>query len=155
EGALWLLGQWDAVLACSHPYVLVNVRGGDGGRLELLRRLGVFGFLWGSVAVCFVALAAWRLRAVYLRQMEQAGMGLVESATDLSVRPPVGDNPFYWREVFVEGAARPGVFRAIPRWLIQATIALLTAAGAVAGLTAPRIGPPYGSILHVPIAAAA
>jgi ABC-type transport system involved in multi-copper enzyme maturation permease subunit len=104
-------------------------RGGAGLR-EGLGRLLVLLACWGAVGVAAFGLAAARLRAAFLRQLEGAGP---PAARWYSVeRAPVGDDPVRWRERHVEGLAPVPALRRVPLWLGVTLVAALTAASSLA-----------------------
>ncbi len=97
------------------PYLLMtsaasrrSVSFGPDEVVEILTRLGAF---WGVVGTGLVLLAVARLRAVALGQ--SGGLGGVPlfrrtARTTATARPAVGDDPMFWKEVFVEGGFRAG-----------------------------------------------
>ena len=72
-----------------------------------LFRYAVF---WGLATALFLGYAVWRLRAVALYQSygapKQATRG--RAARAAKARPAVGDDPMFWKEVFVEGGVKGG-----------------------------------------------
>src|SRR5207253_2115634 len=91
-----------------------------GNVTDLFRDFATF---WSIVTAIAIGLAVFRLRAVALHQ----SYGPVKSprkrliGTRVAKRyPEVGENPVFWREVFVEGGVRGGWI-----WRILATIITL------------------------------
>lgn len=98
------------------PYLLLTsaasrrtVSFGPDEVAEILTRLGAF---WGIVSTLLILLAIARLRVVALGQ--STGIGGIaifkrkKSQTFTRVRPEIGDDPMFWKEVFVEGGFRAG-----------------------------------------------
>jgi hypothetical protein len=84
------------------------------GVRELGRRL--FGALlcWGGVGTVCLALAVWRLRPAYIRQLQ--GEGRKRKHFWNADRRQVSDAPIRWKEYHVEGLAPLPVLRTFPRW---------------------------------------
>jgi hypothetical protein len=122
QGCLDLL---DAGLELAHPLYLVDVKEGPGQLAELMRRMAIFTLFWGFAAVVLTGLAGRFLRRVYLRQLENAGAEATKESRRGSRRPAIGDDPVYWKERWVEGAAPAGFLRSFPRFL---TLILIAAA---------------------------
>jgi ABC-type transport system involved in multi-copper enzyme maturation permease subunit len=102
----------------------------DGGGLAAVgARLALHVALWTGVAAVCLALAIWRLRPAYLRQLEGAGKAKPGAAGRFSSRwrPEVGDAPIRWKERHVVGLAPLPALRVVPGWLA----CLLIAAAAV------------------------
>jgi hypothetical protein len=70
---------------------------------------------WGVVAAACLGLAVWRLRPVYLAQLEARGKRRDGRVAD--ARPPVTDNPLCWKERYLDGIAPVAALRWFPRWL--------------------------------------
>jgi ABC-type transport system involved in multi-copper enzyme maturation permease subunit len=85
------------------------------------RRLGGSLLAWGVVGALCLGVAAWWLRPACRRQF--AGPGMPKT---LPWRPPVGDDPIFWKECYVEGAAPAAGPRRLPRGLAAAGIVLLS-----------------------------
>lgn len=88
------------------------------GVTDLFREFALF---WGFVTVVCLGLAVLRLRVVALRQ----SYGPVaqpkprrDGTPAPSKHPPIGDNPIFWREVFVEGGVRGGCLGKIISFII-------------------------------------
>jgi hypothetical protein len=84
---------------------------------------------WGSVGLVCVLLAGWRLRPVYVRQME-AGGRRSRAARWLgwwaARRRPVALEPLRWKERQVEGIAPLAFLRSIPGWAGITAVFVLT-----------------------------
>jgi ABC-type transport system involved in multi-copper enzyme maturation permease subunit len=101
------------------------------GRLELLERTGVCLAVWFTFGLCCAALAGWRLRASYLRQLEREGIVKVKRWWSAR-RKPVSDDPLRWKESQVEGVAPLIFLRRVPRWLGVVLVAFVTSFAALA-----------------------
>ncbi len=119
EGTDWLA-------AGNAPYVIISssVPSRSGGVLTaaaLGTALFRYAMFWGAVTALFLGYSVWRLRAVALNQAygapKQARGGRMGRAA--KVRPGVGDDPMFWKEVFVEGGVRGGC----AGWLLSLAIA--------------------------------
>ncbi|HXG08237.1 MAG TPA: ABC transporter permease subunit [Gemmataceae bacterium] len=122
-GLLFVWGQ-EGVLRYLDPlYVLEPAWGARDladARALVGRLLG--GLLaWGAVAAICLALATWRLRPAYRRQLENAGKRRRAHWWSAG-RPPVGDEPISWKEQHVEGLAPAAFLRRLPRWLGVLTV---------------------------------
>ncbi len=111
-----------------NPLYVIEPAWGVADSLEL-RELGVrlFGatVAWGSVAVVSLALAVWRLRPAYIKQLEGEGKKKRERWWRVA-RPPVSDQPITWKERQVEGLAPIDSLRRVPRWLVLVSVFGLT-----------------------------
>ncbi|HEV3117151.1 MAG TPA: ABC transporter permease subunit [Gemmataceae bacterium] len=83
---------------------------------ELARRLLISALAWGSIGALCLALATWRLRAAYLKQLEGEGRPR-KLRWWRARRAPISDEPIRWKERHVEGLAPLAVLRRIPRWI--------------------------------------
>jgi ABC-type transport system involved in multi-copper enzyme maturation permease subunit len=72
---------------------------------------------WAGLGLVFLAVAVWRLRPAYQRQMV-AGTGRSRPGRRWSARPAVSDQPLRWKEENIEGLGRLPVVRCLPRGLI-------------------------------------
>jgi hypothetical protein len=70
---------------------------------------------WGLFGTACLALAVWRLRPAYQRQLESSG-GLRQPG-GRNRRPPVSENVIRWREAHVVGLTSLRALRLLPRWL--------------------------------------
>jgi ABC-type transport system involved in multi-copper enzyme maturation permease subunit len=144
---LGFLGVWQlgGVLDFLNPlYVLEPAWGAhdlEGARAMTGRLLGSL-LAWGGVAAVCLALATWRLRPSYRRQIE--GEGKKKRLRWWRARQvPVGPEPVSWKERHVEGLAPAASLRRLPRWLgvlavfaaAVASSALILWANAVPGTT--------------------
>jgi ABC-type transport system involved in multi-copper enzyme maturation permease subunit len=91
---------------------------------ELSRRLLVSSACWGLMGGVCLALAAWRLRPAYVRELENVQPARRRWYSNL--RAPVRDEPVRWRERHVEGLAPTLSLRRIPQWLAVSTVVVLT-----------------------------
>jgi ABC-type transport system involved in multi-copper enzyme maturation permease subunit len=98
---------------------------GAGDLDEVRRRLLGASLAWGGFGSVCLALAVWRLRAAYIRQLEGAGKKRKERWWRAR-RAVVGVEPIRWKERHVEGLAPLEMLRRIPRWIGVVTIAGLT-----------------------------
>jgi ABC-type transport system involved in multi-copper enzyme maturation permease subunit len=100
-------------------FVLAPLSGSDeySDSLGIGQRLVGSIVAWGSIGGASLAAAIWRLRPAYHRQLEGTrflGKRLRRAAN----HPPVGNNPVYWREQYVEGLSPTRALRFIPRWVV-------------------------------------
>jgi ABC-type transport system involved in multi-copper enzyme maturation permease subunit len=126
--ALWGLGG----LALFDPlYTLAPVWGppGDQDPAEAGRRLLVAALGWGGAGGVCLALAVWRLRPAYARELESARPARVRWYR--GARPPVPDEPVHWRERHVEGLAPTPGLRRVPQWLGITAVATATTASSL------------------------
>lgn len=101
---------------------------------------------WGLIGLPCFAVAVWRLRTAFSKQLEhrpRAGW----FARLLPRRAPVHDEPLLWKERHVDGIAPLAVFQPIPRWFALPGVAALTVVLAVV-LIAERTSRPVGSVLE-------
>jgi ABC-type transport system involved in multi-copper enzyme maturation permease subunit len=112
-------------------YVLEPAWGGSPDFKELASRLFVSVLLWGVIGALCLAVATWRLRSVYLKQLE--GEGRPRRLRWWRVRrAPISDEPIRWKERHVEGLAPLAMLRRIPRWIGVVAVAAATIAGSAA-----------------------
>ncbi len=112
------------------------------GLRELGRRLFSAGLCWGGVGSVCLALAVWRLRPAYLRQLHTSGNKRKAHWWNVG-RTGISDSPVRWKEYHVEGLAPLPVLRQVPRWLgLGFTLAIsLIAASFVLWLNlVPQVG---------------
>ncbi len=110
-GAVKVVTDW--IAAGNVAYVIPATAGPANGNVTpdmvatALFRYVVF---WGAATALFLGYAVWRLRAVALYQSygapKQAARG--RAARAAKARPAVGNDPMFWKEVFVEGGVRGG-----------------------------------------------
>jgi ABC-type transport system involved in multi-copper enzyme maturation permease subunit len=96
------------------------------GAEELLRRFALAVLCWGSLGGMCLGVAVWRLKAVYLREMEGSPPRKVTWYSGRRTR--VDDDPIRWRERHVEGLSPFAGLRRVPQWLAVTLLALLTTA---------------------------
>jgi ABC-type transport system involved in multi-copper enzyme maturation permease subunit len=94
-------------------WMVVRLQGGPPGmRANVTDLFREFATFWGLVTVVAIGLAVWRLRAVALHQsyggVKQPRKRTTAGGRPVRRNPEVGDNPVFWREVFVEGGVKGG-----------------------------------------------
>jgi ABC-type transport system involved in multi-copper enzyme maturation permease subunit len=122
----------DWIAAGNVAYALVSMAGPSNGNVTpdmvatALFRYAVF---WGLATALFLGYAVWRLRAVALYQSygapKQVGRG--RAARAAKARPAVGDDPMFWKEVFVESGFRGGCVG----WVISVAVVALVFVGPI------------------------
>lgn len=80
---------------------------------------------WGTVGLACFAVAVWRLRGAYMRQLEHSKSRTIGEWI-IPERAPINDQPLLWKERHVDGIAPLAAFRTIPRWLALPTIMVVT-----------------------------
>jgi ABC-type transport system involved in multi-copper enzyme maturation permease subunit len=124
-----LVWQFGGVLNGFNPFwVMDSADVIDAG--ELAQRLGLAALCWGPVGAVCLGLAVWRLKPVYLSELE--GRSPKQSTWHIGRRPPVDDDPIHWRERNVEGVSPSARLRRIPLWLAVAFLALASTASSLA-----------------------
>src|SRR5437868_6931854 len=110
---LWYLG-W---LAPFDPlYVLDPAWGASPDVKALAGRLLLSILAWGGIGALSLGLATWRLRSVYLKQLE--GEGRAKKVRWWRARRgAIADEPIRWKERHVEGVAPLAMLRRVPRWV--------------------------------------
>jgi ABC-type Na+ efflux pump permease subunit len=130
-GLLWWLGpRLGHVGGILDPFWVVGPvwgRPGAEGVREFLVRFGWSALCWGGIAVVCLALAVWRLRPAYVRQLEGEGRQR-KPRWWRAQRAPIGDNPIPWKERHVEGLAPITALRRVPTWLAVLLVLVLTTA---------------------------
>jgi ABC-type transport system involved in multi-copper enzyme maturation permease subunit len=91
---------------------------------ELAHRLLISSLSWGFFGGLCLALAVWRLRPAYVRELENIRPRTVRWYR--TPRAPLYDEPIRWRERHVEGLAPTPGLRRIPQWLGVSLVAGLT-----------------------------
>jgi ABC-type transport system involved in multi-copper enzyme maturation permease subunit len=86
------------------------------GLRELGRRLFAASLWWGGMGSVCLALAVWRLRPAYLRQLHSTGKKRVAHWWNVG-RTAISDSPVRWKEYYVDGLAPLPVLRQVPRWV--------------------------------------
>jgi ABC-type transport system involved in multi-copper enzyme maturation permease subunit len=113
-----------------NPLLAVEAVNEGEAPVRLARRFAVLFLSWGCLGAVCLALATWRLRPAYVRQLQAQGQGK-KLRWLLGERAPVSDEPIRWKERFVEGIAPFAVLRRVPRWLGIVTIFLATLASSL------------------------
>jgi ABC-type transport system involved in multi-copper enzyme maturation permease subunit len=89
---------------------LLNPFAGGATQSAVGTALFRYSVFWGAATALFLGYSVWRLRAVALYQSygapKQASRG--RAARAAKARPAVGDDPMFWKEVFVESGVRGG-----------------------------------------------
>lgn len=80
---------------------------GFGSATWLIDTFGRYALWWAVATALLLVVAVGQLRAVALRQA-YGGHGGRRKERAARLRPTVGQNPVFWREVFVEGSGRRG-----------------------------------------------
>jgi hypothetical protein len=98
-------------------FVLSPVWGPSGAHdlSEAGRRLAGSAVGWGLLGAGCIGLAVWRMRPVYIRELESIRPG--KESWYSTERVGVEDEPIRWRERHVEGLAPNPTLRRIPQWL--------------------------------------
>jgi len=91
---------------------------------ELGRRLLAASVCWGTLGGVALALAIWRLRPAYRRELENIRPQSVRWYS--AARAPVQEEPIRWRERHVEGLAPAPSLRRVPQTLGVVAVAGLT-----------------------------
>jgi ABC-type transport system involved in multi-copper enzyme maturation permease subunit len=99
---------------------------GAPAREVVLHLIGAW-LAWGSIGLVCFAVAVWRLRAAYLKQLEHSGKRSVGEWI-VPNRAPVSDEPMLWKERHVDGIAPLAILKVVPRWFALPGIAMLTVA---------------------------
>jgi ABC-type transport system involved in multi-copper enzyme maturation permease subunit len=132
---LWVAGG----LYLFDPFYVLESAWGDLADLaELARRLILSLLTWGTIAGICLAIAGWRLRPTYLRQLEGAGRPR-KVRWWIARRAPVGDQPIRWKERYVDGVAPLSWMRRLPRWCGIASVSLLTVVASLASILAVQL----------------
>lgn len=104
---------------------------GDLG--EMGRRLFGSVVAWGLLGSACLMLAIGRLRAAYLRQLENVGKGK-RTAREAVRRPSIENEPIRWKERYIEGIAPLASLRRVPCWAGLTFVATCTVLVSVAWL---------------------
>jgi ABC-type transport system involved in multi-copper enzyme maturation permease subunit len=121
---VWRMG---GVLDYFNPLYVLAPAWGPWRSLDLAevgRRLLGSTVCWGLLGCTCLGLAIWRLRPVYLKELE--GVKQAKRTWYSAVRVPVDDEPIRWRERHVEGLAPTPGLRRIPLWVGVTAVALVT-----------------------------
>ncbi len=84
---------------------------------------------WVALGLACLAVAAWRLRPAYLRQLQ--GPGKRRAALLWWSRPPVTGEPVRWKERYVTGLAPLPALRYLPQKVVMLLIFLATSAAVI------------------------
>jgi ABC-type transport system involved in multi-copper enzyme maturation permease subunit len=96
---------------------------------ELARRFALAAMCWGSLGVVCLSVAVWRLKPVYLREMEGSPPKKVTWYSGRRVA--IDDDPIRWRERHVEGLSPFAGLRRVPQWLAVTLLVSLTTASSL------------------------
>lgn len=132
-GRWWSLPSWTAWF---DPLYVLRPAYEGSSIAETFRRLGQAAIGWGAIGFVCIALACWRLRPAYVKQLAVRRRWF--SVAHWLPRPAPSWNPLAWKETYTG--------RRIPLWLGLPLVAGVTAATCVPGFTAPATpsGPPPG-----------
>ncbi len=111
--------RWEWLAAFDPNFVLDTARDAPDYS-ELGRRLRLTTMVWLTTAVVSAAIAAWRLRPAYIKQLARKRSRILSF---LQFRPPMSERPIVWKE---QHSTR------IPRWFGVIITAALSTAGMVA-----------------------
>jgi ABC-type transport system involved in multi-copper enzyme maturation permease subunit len=145
-GALgWLLVWWvGGVLDTFNPLYVLAPAWGPRSTLDLEEvalRLACSILAWGLLGGACLAVAVWRLRPAYLRELESP-QGRTHHWYS-PARVPVNDEPVHWRERYVEGLSPTPGLRRLPQWLgvtLVAALTTLSSAGILLATYDGRVG---------------
>ena len=104
---------------------------------EVGRRLLVSSVCWGTLGVVCLALASWRLRPAYVRELEN--LPPAKPRWYSVPRVPVRDEPIHWRERHIEGLAPTPSLRRVPQWIAVSSVTASTTLSSllILGLSLP------------------
>lgn len=106
----------DSLLRYFNPLYVLEPAVEESQVGNLFHRLFASVLAWGSIGVVCFALAVWRLRRAYLRQLE--GEGKKKKVHWWTARRmAVAEEPIRWKERHVEGIAPLVALRRVPRWI--------------------------------------
>jgi ABC-type transport system involved in multi-copper enzyme maturation permease subunit len=126
-------------------YVAGPALSGVDAKLMLSHLLGSM-VAWSMVGGMCFAIAVWRLRASYLKQLEHAGKESI-AARLIQSRAAVADEPIRWKERHVDGIAPLALLKVVPRWFALPGIVIGTVL-LVTGLLAYRSALPFTTVLQ-------
>ncbi|MBX7105155.1 MAG: ABC transporter permease [Gemmataceae bacterium] len=118
-GAGFAGGRWSWLAALNPEYVLDAARHSPDYP-ELGRRLRDAVLGWSFIAVACTAIASWRLRPAYIKQL---GRRTPQIASTLQFRPAIDDRPVAWKEQYTARWPR------WVGWLITGFLAFLVTIG--------------------------
>lgn len=113
--------RWRPLAAFDPNFVLDTARDAPD-YAELGQRLGLATMMWGGVTIASTAIAAWRLRPAYIKQMVKRRSRFLQA---ISMRPPMSNRPLQWKEQY---STR------VPRWLGMVITGSLAVAATIAEL---------------------
>jgi ABC-type transport system involved in multi-copper enzyme maturation permease subunit len=123
--AVWLVG---GILDYFNPiFVLEPIWSSTGSEETNIMFGRLIGSMvaWGAVGLTCLGLAMWRMRPVYIKELESPPP---KQRVWLGVeRAPIDEDPVRWRERNVEGLAPTPQLRQVPPWLTIILIILVTA----------------------------
>jgi ABC-type transport system involved in multi-copper enzyme maturation permease subunit len=138
------VGQANEALHSLSPIHVLDAAWGDDINPRLLVSRLLWSMLgWGGIAVISIALAVWRLRPAYTRQIEASGRKR-RLARLIQDREPVDGRPIAWKERVIEGIAPLPALRSFPRWSGM-VVACAVGIGLAALANAAR--EPYGVLI--------
>lgn len=123
-GHWWTLPAWVRWL---DPIFVLRPAYEGGSAWEFLRRLGQSFAVWSCLSAVCVALASWRLRPAYLKQL--AVRRRWHSVAHWLPRPAPSWNPLTWKESYCG--------RRIPRWLGLPAVSVATFVVCLQGMMTP------------------
>jgi ABC-type transport system involved in multi-copper enzyme maturation permease subunit len=145
----WLLGDWwlRPFFQSMDPFHVLEPAWASGdwaGFETMMGRILLATLSWGTITAICLALAAWRLRPAYLRQLQNEGRKK-KTRWWQAKRALIGADPIRWKERQVEGIAPLPIFRQIPGWFGMLMVLVLTLASC---LTILYINLPGGTKLE-------
>lgn len=152
--AVWLAGGY---LDYFNPIYVLDPIWSDAGADELavmFGRLAGSMAAWGTVGLACLGLAMWRMRPVYIKELESPPP---KQRTWLGrERSPVDEDPVRWREHNVEGLAPTASLRLVPQWLAITLIVLATAVSSALILmssmpTGKGVGDVFKAAVHLDV----
>jgi ABC-type transport system involved in multi-copper enzyme maturation permease subunit len=130
--AAWGLVAWLGWTRYFNPlHIMESAWDEQVDRAEFARRATVCTLTWLGFGLAFLALAGWRLRGAYLRQLQKEGTSKKPRWWSPR-RQPVSDDPLRWKESQIEGVAPLVALRRVPRWLGVLVVACATTFGGLA-----------------------
>lgn len=120
----------NGIVSFFDPHYVLEPGWESGQMVQVGRRLVGSLLAWGSVGVACLALAIWRLRGSYIRQLENSGKR--SASGPATRRGEIGDEPIRWKEREVDGIAPLVVFQRIPPALGLTLVFLITVISSLA-----------------------
>lgn len=127
-GRWWPLPAWASWF---DPLHVLRPAYEGGSVAEFFRRLGQAAFGWGVLGLVCIAIASWRLRPAFLKQLAMRRRWY--TVAHWLPRPAPSWNPLAWKESYAG--------RRIPLWLGLTVVSMLTIATCRHGLTKPSVIP--------------